>query len=312
MKFPYLSLICLISLLLSLAAGCTQYQETAGNFLDDVVSSPTHGSVTSSPVDLPVKGAKPAPTGSSPVTTETTASPPVATPLPEVTTPTTTVTTVTTTVTASPTTVTIPATTVTTPPTTVTTPAPEITTPATTVTTPQTTVTTPPTTVTTIPTTTSTPVPGDIPSALERVVFRLTNEERAKEGIPPLVWDDPLAAVARSHSTDMAEHHFFSHTNLQGEGPTERAERMGYPIRKDLGGGYYAVGIGENINQMPTGNVVGFGYVNNDAESIGQAQVKAFMASPGHRALILKAEFTNLGVGAAYDGTYYYTTQNFW
>jgi uncharacterized protein YkwD len=147
---------------------------------------------------------------------------------------------------------------------------------------------------------------------MELVVFRLTNEERAKQGIAPLVGDDALAVVARDHSTDMAEHHFFSHTNLQGEGPTERAERHGYPIRKDLGGGWYAEGIGENINQMPTGNVVGYGYVNNDAESVARIQIKAWMESPGHRENILKGQYTNLGVGTAYDGTYYYTTQNFW
>ncbi|MDD1655481.1 MAG: CAP domain-containing protein, partial [Methanomicrobiales archaeon] len=75
---------------------------------------------------------------------------------------------------------------------------------------------------------------------------------------------------------------------------------------------WYAEGIGENINQMPTGNVIGYGVVNNDAESIGRATVTAFMNSPGHRANILKSQYSNLGVGVAYDGTYYYTTQNFW
>ena len=166
--------------------------------------------------------------------------------------------------------------------------------------------------LTTLPTTIPTPPEGDIPHGVELAVWRLTNEERASNGVAPLAWDDALAVVARSHSTDMAEHHFFSHTNLQGEGPTERAARHGYLIRKDLGGGWYSEGIGENINQMPTGNVVGYSYVNNDAESIARAAVKAFMDSPGHRALILKSEFSNLGVGTAYDGTYYSTTQNFW
>jgi uncharacterized protein YkwD len=153
---------------------------------------------------------------------------------------------------------------------------------------------------------------GGIPRDVEQAVLRLTNDERIRNGLAPLAWDEHLAEVARDHSTDMAVHHFFSHTNLQGEGTTERAERHGYPVRKDLGGGWYSEGIGENLNMMPTGNVVGIGYVANDAESIARAQVDAWMESPGHRSNILNSEYSRIGVGVAYDGLYYYSTQNFW
>jgi len=163
---------------------------------------------------------------------------------------------------------------------------------------------------------TSLPTPtqpaGGIPQDVEQAVLRLTNDERIRNGLAPLAWDEHLAEVARDHSTDMAVHQFFSHTNLQGEGPTERADRHGYPVRKDLGGGWYSEGIGENLNMMPTGNVVGIGYVANDAESIARAQVDAWMESPGHRSNILNSEYSRIGVGVAYDGLYYYSTQNFW
>ena len=63
---------------------------------------------------------------------------------------------------------------------------------------------------------------------------------------------------------------------------------------------------------MPTGNVVGHGYVNNDPESVARAMVQAWMESPGHRENILRTQYARIGVGVAYDGTlYYYGTQNF-
>ena len=63
---------------------------------------------------------------------------------------------------------------------------------------------------------------------------------------------------------------------------------------------------------MPTGNVVGQGYVNNDAQSIAQAMVQSWMNSPGHRENILNAKYARIGVGVAYDGTLYYLgTQDF-
>jgi uncharacterized protein YkwD len=103
-----------------------------------------------------------------------------------------------------------------------------------------------------------------------------------------------------------------SHTNLHGQDPTARAVAAGYSVQRSLGGGWYSTGIGENIDMMPTGNVVGHGYVNNDPQSVAQAMVTAWMNSPGHRANILHNQYARLGVGVAYDGRlYYYGTQNF-
>ncbi|MDD1677476.1 MAG: CAP domain-containing protein, partial [Methanomicrobiales archaeon] len=151
-----------------------------------------------------------------------------------------------------------------------------------------------------------------ISAEIEQSVFRLTNEERIRYGLSALVWDDALAVVARDHSRDMAENGFFSHTNPAGEDPTARAQRHGYPTRKSLGGGSYQIGIAENIAKMPTGNVVGIGYVAPDAESVARALVQGWMDSPGHRENILAEKIDHLGVGVAFDGTYYLATQNFW
>ena len=104
----------------------------------------------------------------------------------------------------------------------------------------------------------------------------------------------------------------FSHTNLDGDGPSERANRYGYDTHKELGGGWYTEGIGENIGKMPTGNVEGRGYVANDPDSIAKAQVDSWMNSQGHRENLLDPEYDRIGIGVAYDGLYYISTQDFW
>jgi uncharacterized protein YkwD len=153
--------------------------------------------------------------------------------------------------------------------------------------------------------------PAADPDTVEQAILLYTNQERQEQGLPALAWDAALASVARAHSTDMAGNAFFSHTNPAGQDPTARAVAAGYPVRRDLGGLRYSIGIGENIGKMPTGNVVGHGYVENDPQSVARALVQAWMDSPGHRENILNAQYARIGVGVAYDGTYYLGTQDF-
>jgi uncharacterized protein YkwD len=147
---------------------------------------------------------------------------------------------------------------------------------------------------------------------IEKKIFEYTNYERKNNGISELKWDDKIAEIARSHSKDMAENNFFSHENLRGEDPTDRAQRMGFNREKQLGGGYYTYGLAENIGMMTSGSIVGIGYVSNDPESIAKAQVTSWMQSSGHRENILNFQYSHLGVGVAYDGSDYISTQNFW
>lgn len=150
-------------------------------------------------------------------------------------------------------------------------------------------------------------------SEVESAILQYTNEERQKNGVAPLTWDDRLSTIARQHSQDMVDNRYVSHDNLQGESPTDRARKHGYPLRKDLGGGWYSEGIGENINKMPTGEIEGFGIVIITPDAIARAHTVSWMDSPGHRENILNPQYDKLGVGVVYDGhTYYYATQNFW
>jgi uncharacterized protein YkwD len=146
---------------------------------------------------------------------------------------------------------------------------------------------------------------------IERLIFDKTNAEREARGLHELTWDSSLANTSREHSVDMAQNDFFSHVNLKGEDPTDRARRHSFNVEKSIGGGAFMVGIGENIGEMPTGNIVGIGYVSHDPDSIATAQVQSWMESPGHRSNILDPQYDKLGVGVAYDGMCYISTQNF-
>ncbi|MFG3583141.1 CAP domain-containing protein [Streptomyces sp. NPDC047990] len=110
-----------------------------------------------------------------------------------------------------------------------------------------------------------------------REVLALTNTERAGEGLPPLLADTPLAAAAQAHSDDMVARAFYSHTSPEGGRPWDRAAAAGSTRRT----------IGENIacGQRSPAEVV-----------------RGWMNSPGHRANILKPDFTHLGVGLAGGG----------
>lgn len=123
-------------------------------------------------------------------------------------------------------------------------------------------------------------------SQAEQDIFRMTNEERAKNGLPALAWSDALAAVARAHSQDMVTRNFFSHINPDGLDPFDRMRRAGITYNA----------AGENIAGAATADIIMVNWMN----------------SPGHRANILKTSFGKLGVGVASDPKYgLVATQNF-
>ena len=116
----------------------------------------------------------------------------------------------------------------------------------------------------------------------EQQVLALVNQERAKQGLSALSWSDELTAVARAHSKDMAARGFFSHTNPDGQSPFDRMKAAGISYRT----------AGENIAA---------------GQRTPQEVVNAWMNSEGHRANILNASYTRLGVGYA-SGSGAYST----
>lgn len=103
-------------------------------------------------------------------------------------------------------------------------------------------------------------------------VLRLTNAFRAKNGLAALTANAELDATAAAHSKDMAAQDYFSHTGQDGSKPWDRAEEFGYQARR----------MGENIAA---------GY--RTPEQV----VQGWIDSPGHRANMLNANYTELGVG---------------
>jgi uncharacterized protein YkwD len=120
--------------------------------------------------------------------------------------------------------------------------------------------------------------PPHVPvDGLARVVD-LVNAERSAAGLAPLATSVQLASAAQSYADWMATANFFSHTGPDGSGIIARAEAAGYQrwafLAENLAGG------------QPTPERV----------------VAAWMKSPVHRANILAAEATEIGVGHAFHG----------
>jgi uncharacterized protein YkwD len=100
-------------------------------------------------------------------------------------------------------------------------------------------------------------------------VLAAHNADRAANGLAPLSWNGTLGGIAQNWANWMAQNLSLSHQNLGGI----------------IGGtGFHT--MGENILVGPASMSAG-------------AMESAWMNSPGHRANILKPEFTAAGVGAA-------------
>ncbi len=126
--------------------------------------------------------------------------------------------------------------------------------------------------VTPAPTEEARPVSGDVQTLLQ-----LINTDRAKNGLSALTLDSSLSAAALSHSLDMQANGFFSHTS-----PT-----YGSFQARLAASGIRTLGAGENIARYAT---------------LEKAHA-ALMASEGHRANILGANYTHVGLGIVYDSS---------
>lgn len=124
--------------------------------------------------------------------------------------------------------------------------------------------------------------------ALERRAFDLLNEQRATNGLTPLLWSEDVARAARIHSDEMARYNLFSHQGFDGSMVKNRAEAAGI---------WDWESIGENIA------------FNRGFKLPAESACVQWMESPGHRQNILNARWTNAGIGVAVapDGSYYFT-----
>lgn len=120
----------------------------------------------------------------------------------------------------------------------------------------------------------------------EALMIYLTNAERAQRGLPLLIPDSGLAAVARGHSEEMARLVYFSHQS-------PKTSRRTPADRFRLAYGFTAQCIGENLARMASRPLWSFN-LDNVRESHAR-----LMESDCHRQAILWDRPTHLGVGIA-------------
>lgn len=124
------------------------------------------------------------------------------------------------------------------------------------------------------------PVNNGTLSAFQNKVAELVNQERAKEGLQPLVVKMDLTNVAQVKAEDMAKNKYFSHTSPTYGSPFEMMKKFG-------------------INYSYAGENIAMGYTT--PESV----MEGWMNSPGHKKNILNPNFKEIGIGYTADGSYW-------
>ena len=59
------------------------------------------------------------------------------------------------------------------------------------------------------------------PSALREYALLLVNTDRQTYRLKPLIEDKLITLTAQQHAEDMQKRNYFSHTNLQGQEPSD-------------------------------------------------------------------------------------------
>lgn len=108
-------------------------------------------------------------------------------------------------------------------------------------------------------------------SQRERSLLSIVNEVRGANGLRPLRVDVALNRVARSHSATMIRTNVFTHGSMA-------ARLAGSGARGPMFGENLAWGVG--------------------AGGSARSLVRGWMASPGHRANLLRPGWTRIGIGA--------------
>jgi len=118
-------------------------------------------------------------------------------------------------------------------------------------------------------------------TSTRRATLCLLNRRRAEHGLRSLASSRVLARSARAHSRDMASRRYFAHDAPDGPTPARRIAAAGYPRE--------GVTVGENLAW-------------GEASAAAPVEIVAgWMESPGHRANVLRPEYTEVGIGLAHD-----------
>ena len=111
------------------------------------------------------------------------------------------------------------------------------------------------------------------PAGAEARMLALLNEVRREARLAPLTADPELHAVAAAHTEEMIAKHFFGHASPTTGMVENRLERAGVTVTL----------CGENVAEADTAD----------------GAHRVLMDSPAHRANMLRADFTHVGIGVA-------------
>lgn len=110
-------------------------------------------------------------------------------------------------------------------------------------------------------------------------VLKLVNQERKKQGLKSLTLSKQLTSIANTKAKDMAVNRYFSHNSPTYGTPFQMLQKFGVSYKS----------AGENIAA---------------GQRTPQEVMNSWMNSSGHRANILNANYTELGVGFFAGGQY--------
>jgi len=132
-------------------------------------------------------------------------------------------------------------------------------------------------------------------SRMQDNIVRLTNKQRAREGLQPLDISAALTFLARNQTQNMCAHRILAHeSDLFPEGWRKFSERM------------------KTVSVRSGGENIAYGTMTEDPEKWADLIVKGWMKSPEHRKNILNPKFRYLGVAVSVcSGNLAYATQVF-
>ncbi len=111
-----------------------------------------------------------------------------------------------------------------------------------------------------------------------REMMNLVNQERVKENLSELIWQENLAKVGEDYAKDMWQRKYFAHYSPEGNSVADRLRKA--KINFSV--------VGENLALAPTVKIAHQGLMNSE----------------GHRANILDKNFKKLGIGVVENGFY--------
>ena len=130
---------------------------------------------------------------------------------------------------------------------------------------------------------------------METRLNQWANRVRKEHRVPPLVFDEPLAKVARRYARVLGTHHLLRHRGPKGDEVADRLRRAGIVDWDRVGENLEYHTIYRYRSYREDGTL--FTAVCFAPEELAREIVQEWLNSPGHRRNLLDPDFTHLGTG---------------